>query len=184
MINSVDLSNNRNKLTIKNQIVCLFWTTVGYVFARPIHRSIGCKWKIFLLRLFGAKIHSTANVYSSVRIHMPWSLEMKEFSCLTPEADCYNVAKIIIGANTIVSQKAYLCSASHDINRKDYKLLFKPIILEDQLWIGASAYVGMGVRIVSGAVVGATVSVYKDVEPWSIVGGNPAKFIKKGKINN
>ena len=44
--------------------------------------------------------------------------------------------------------------------------------------MGARAYVGMGVTIGQGAVVGATASVYKDVEAWTIVRGNPAKFIK------
>ena len=108
---------------------------------------------------------------------------MMEHSCLASDVDCYNVAPIIIGANSTVSQGAYLCTASHDITDPLNPLITAPIIIEDQAWIGARAFVGMGVTIGQGAVVGATASVYKDVAPWTVVGGNPAKFIKERKIN-
>jgi putative colanic acid biosynthesis acetyltransferase WcaF len=113
---------------------------------------------------------------------MPWNLEMAEFSCLSPEVDCYNVDKIFIGAHSTVSQKTYLCSASHDVTKSTHPLITAPIIIEDQVWIGADAFIGMGVTIGQGAVVGATASVYKNVSPWTIVGGNPAKFIKNRVI--
>jgi putative colanic acid biosynthesis acetyltransferase WcaF len=178
----VDLSKYQNALSRKNQIARLVWTIVWTVFARPLPRSLGNGWKLFLLRLFGAKVHSTAKVYSSVRIYMPWNLEMEEYSCLSPEVDCYNVAKIKIGAHATVSQKTYLCTASHDISKSNYPLIFSPITVKEQSWIGASAFIGMGVTIGQGAVVGATASVYKDVAAWSVVGGNPAKFIKKREV--
>ena len=115
---------------------------------------------------------------------MPWNLEMDEYSCLGAEVDCYNVDKIKIGAHSMVSQKAYLCAASHDISRSYMPLVTSPIIIKDQAWIAADAFIGMGVTIGQGAVVGARASVFKDVEPWTIVGGNPAKFIKKRVINS
>ena len=183
-MSKVDLSTYQNKLSRKNQLARFFWNLVWAVFVRPLPRSIGNSWKLFLLRLFGAKVHSTAVVYSSVRVYMPWNLEMKAFSCLSPEVDCYNVDKIIIGAHATVSQKTYLCAASHDISKPNHPLVTAPIIIQDQAWVGASAYIGMGVTIGQGAVVGATASVYKDVAPWTVVGGNPAKFIKKRGIKD
>ncbi len=152
---------------------------VWFVFARPFPRRVGNGWKLLLLRLFGAKVHGKSVVYSSAKIYMPWNLEMHEYACLAPEVDCYNVAKITIGAHATVSQKTYLCAASHDITKSNNPLITAPIIIKDQAWIGASAFIGMGVTIGQGTVVGATASVFKDVEPWTIVGGNPAKFIKK-----
>ncbi|WP_452232351.1 putative colanic acid biosynthesis acetyltransferase [Lacinutrix sp. MEBiC02595] len=183
-MSKVDLSQYKNSLSRKNQIARLLWTMVWFVFARPLPRSIGNTWKLFLLRLFGAKVHAKAVVYSSVKIYAPWNLEMHAYACLAPEVDCYNVAKITIGAHTTVSQKTYLCAASHDISKSNNPLIVAPIILKDQSWVGAAAFIGMGVTIGQGAVVGATASVYKDVEPWAIVGGNPAKFIKKRNLNN
>lgn len=182
-MNKIDLSQYKNRLSRKNQIARFTWSIVWFVLARPLPRSIGNSWKLFLLRLFGAKIHPKSVVYSSVKIFMPWNLEMEAYSCLAPEVDCYNVNKVFIGSNTTVSQKTYLCTASHDITRPDNPLITAPIILKDQAWVGASAFIGMGVTIEQGAVVGATTSVYKNVEAWSIVGGNPAKFIKKRKIH-
>lgn len=180
----IDLSKYENALTRKNQVARLVWTITWAIFARPLPRSLGNSWKVFLLRLFGAKIHKKAVIYSNVRIFMPWNLEMDAYSCLAPEVDCYNVAKITIGAHTTVSQKTYLCSASHDVTMSHNPLIYAPIILEDQVWIGASGYIGFGVIIGQGAVVGANACVYKNVEPWTIVGGNPAKFLKKRILKN
>lgn len=179
---TVDLSNYQNTLSRKNQILRFLWTIVWVILARPLPRSIGNGWKLMLLRLFGAKVHSKAVVYSSARIYIPWNLEMEAYSCLASEVDCYNVDKIKIGANTTVSQGAYLCTASHDIFKSSNPLVTAPIVLEDQAWVAADAFIGMGVTIGQGAVVGARAAVFKDVEPWTVVGGNPAKFIKKRVI--
>ena len=181
-MSKVDLSKYKNTFSKKNQIKRLFWSIVWFFLAKPLPRSIGRKWKIFLLNTFGAKVHKTANVYSSVKIYAPWNLEMHDFSCLAPEVDCYNVDRIIIGAHSTVSQKSYLCTASHDVCKSSNPLLTSPIIIKDQVWIGADVYLGMGITIEQGSVVGARSSVYKDVKPWEIIGGNPAKFIKKRKI--
>lgn len=179
----VNVSNYKNVFSKKNQLKRLLWNVIWFLFAKPLPRSIGKKWKIFLLNLFGAKVHKTANVYSSVKVFAPWNLEMHEYSCLAPEVDCYNVDKIIIGANSTVSQKSYLCSASHDVTKSNNPLITAPIVIKDQVWLGASVFVGMGVIIEQGVVVGATSSVYKNVKEWTIVGGNPAKYIKDRIIN-
>lgn len=176
---SIDLSLYHNVLSQKHQMIRLLWTIMWGIFARPLPRRIGSGWKRFLLRLFGAKIDKTAVVYSSAKIYYPSNLVMEKYSCLASEVNCYNVALVRIGANTTVSQGAFLCTASHDITNPLNPLITAPIVIEDQAWIGAKAYIGMGVTIKQGAVVGATASVYKDVDSWTVVGGNPAKFIKK-----
>jgi len=179
----VDLSRYENKLGIKHKLGRVLWGAVWLLFARWLPRSFGNSWKIFLLRCFGAKIDSNAKIYSSVKIYAPWNLEMSAYSCLAPEVDCYNVDKISIGAHATISQKTFLCSASHNVSLSSNPLIHLPIIIEDQAWVGADAYIGMGVKIKQGAVVGARACVYKDVESWTIVGGNPAKFIKRRIVN-
>ncbi|MGQ9848370.1 MAG: putative colanic acid biosynthesis acetyltransferase [Bacteroidales bacterium] len=181
-MSKIDLSLYQNKLSRKNQIARFLWNIVWALLARPFPRSMANGWKIFLLRLFGAKIHHTAVVYSSARIYMPWKLKMEAYSCLAPEVDCYNVDWVIIGSNSTVSQKTYLCTASHNIYKSDMPLITSPIIIEDQVWIAANAYIGPGVKVGQGSVVAACAVVIKDVPPWTIVGGNPAKFIKNREI--
>lgn len=182
METKIDLSRYHNALSRKNQVVRMLWTVVWGVFARPLPRSVGSGWKRFLLRLFGARIDATAIVYSSAKVYYPANLTMGAYACLASDVDCYNVAPVTIGDNTTVSQGAYLCTASHDITNPLNPLVTKPIVIEDQAWVAAGAFVGMGVTIGQGAVVGARAAVFKNVEPWTVVGGNPAKFIKRREI--
>lgn len=178
----IDLSKYKNKLGRKHQIYRMIWNIVWILFARWIPRNMCACWKRFLLRMFGAKLAKSASVYSSAKVYYPANLIMKENTCIASDVDCYNVAPIIIGANTTISQGAFLCTASHDIENLLHPLITAPIHIEDQVWIGSRAYIGMGVTVKQGAVVGATASVYKDVEPWTVVGGNPAKFLKNRVI--
>jgi|SaaInlStandDraft_1057018.scaffolds.fasta_scaffold116225_2 putative colanic acid biosynthesis acetyltransferase WcaF len=175
---NVDLSLYKNSLSLKNQILRMFWRIswciISFLFPRKSFNFI----KILLLKLFGANIHFDSIVYSDVKIFMPWNLEMKEFSCLGPKVDCYNVAKIKIGANTTISQKTTLCSASHDITKINNPLITSPITIEDQVWVASEAFIGPGVKIGQGSVVGARSCVFKDIYPWTVVGGNPSKLIK------
>lgn len=169
----------KNVLGRRHQFIRMLWGISWKLCACWLPRSIGSGWKRFLLRLFGAKIASTAVVYSSAKVYYPANLIMDDYSCLASDVDCYNVAPVILGKGVTVSQGAYLCTASHDITSPKHELITAPITIGDQAWIGARAYVGMGVTINDGAVVGATASVYKDVDAWTVVGGNPAKFLKK-----
>jgi putative colanic acid biosynthesis acetyltransferase WcaF len=66
----------------------------------------------------------------------------------------------------------------------DHELITAPIFIGPDSWVAVDAYVHMGVTIGQGAVVGAKACVYKDVPPWTIVGGNPAKFIKTRYLRN
>ena len=179
MNNNIDLSKYKNALSRKNQIIRMIWFIIWTVFARPLPRSLGSRWKRFLLQLFGAKIDRTAIIYSSAKIYYPANLTMGKYSCLDSGVNCYNVAPVIIGNNSTISQGAFLCTASHDVTDPLNHLIKAPIIIEDAAWIAANAFVFMGVTIGEGAVVGACACVFKDVEPWSVVGGNPAKVIKK-----
>jgi putative colanic acid biosynthesis acetyltransferase WcaF len=183
MIDSKDkTTGDLNNPGLKNKLGRFVWNIVWLLFARPIPRKLLNGWKITLLRIFGAKIQSHAVVYSSAKIYMPWNLVMEHYSILGPDVDCYNVAKIVIGAHAIISQKTYLCAASHDISKNAMPLISMPIIIENHAWIAADVFIGMGVTIGQGAVVGARSSVFKNVEPWTVIGGNPARFIKNRVI--
>lgn len=162
------------------------WNVAAAVLFRPFITPLFRKWRILVLRMFGAQIEWNANVYASVKIWAPWMLRMGHRACLGPDVICYNQDWVVLDDDAIVSQYSYLCTAGHDIdhaNTAGSGLVTAAIVLRRGAWIGSHAYVGMGVEIGEGAVVGATASVYKNVESWNVVGGNPAKVIKKRKQN-
>tara|TARA_R110000751_G_scaffold1474_8_gene5576 strand:- start:2797 stop:3375 length:579 start_codon:yes stop_codon:yes gene_type:complete len=179
---NADLSSYRSDFGLKNKIARLIWG-VCYVFLfRPFGSRFFKKYRVFILRCFGANLNASAHVYSSVKIWAPWNLRMGAQSTLGPKVDCYNQGKIIIGANTVISQKTYLCASTHDFTMPNFPLICKPINIGDSVWVAADAFIGPGVVIGNGSVIGARAAVFKDVETWSVVGGNPAQFIKKRVI--
>lgn len=103
---------------------------------------------------------------------------MGEHSCLANDVDCYSVAKIEIGAFAVVSQYAFLCTATHDYADPTFPLVARPIRVGPRAWVASGAFVGPGVSIGEGAVVGARSVVVKDVAPWNVVAGHPARFLR------
>ena len=163
------------------------WNIVCFILFRPFPTMLFWWWRWFLLRFFGAKVSFYAHVYSSVKIWAPWNLKMEKGSCLGPQVICYNQAIVTLKEDAIVSQYAYLCTAGHEMdmpNNANTGLIIAPITIGKNSWIGTRAYINMGVEIGEGSIVGATASVFKDVEPWTIVGGNPAKMIKKRVVKD
>lgn len=134
-------------------------------------------WRRALLRVFGARIGSDAHPYPSARIWAPWRLEMGARSCLGPDVTCYSAAPVVLEADSIVSQGAHLCAASHDFRRPEFPLVTGPIVVGESAWVAAEAFVGPGVHIGPGAVVGARAVVMRDVMGGTVVAGNPARKV-------
>ncbi|CAG2263020.1 acyltransferase [Burkholderia sola] len=86
---------------------------------------------------------------------------------------------LTIGNNVNISHYTLIQTLTHDPQNPDFVCLCKPVVIEDHVWIGARAIISPGVRIGEGAVVGAGAVVTRDVEPYTIVAGNPARFIKE-----
>ena len=175
-------SKYENKLGLKNKLYRFLWNFCRIFLFFPFKGKVFRRWRNLVLRMFGAKIAKTASVHASAKIWMPLNLELDEFACISDNVDCYNVDKVSLGKKATVSQRVFLCTASHNISSKKHELITKPIIIENFSWICAESFVSMGVTIGEGAVVGARAAVYKDVEPWNVVGGNPAKFIKNREL--
>ena len=174
----MDLSTYNHSFSLKNKIGRLIWNIIFPILFRPFGSRLFKKWRVLVLKCFGAKIDWSSHIYSSVKIWAPWNLEIGAYSSIGPQVDCYNQGKIKIGSNTVISQKAYMCASSHDYTKKDFPLVLKPIIIGNGIWIAADAFIGPNVNIGSNAIIAARAVVTKNVESETIVGGNPAKFIK------
>lgn len=178
---SVDIAAYNTRLPLGNKMRRLLWNVVWLLLFRPSPRPLFA-WRRYVLRGFGAKIGHRANIYPTAKIWGPWNLQMGDYSCLGPEVDCYCMAPIRIGDNATVSQYAYLCTGTHDISDPQMKLLALPIEIGASAWVCADVFIGPGVTLGEGAVAGARASVFKDVAAWTVVGGNPARFIKKRQL--
>lgn len=175
----------KNKVTFSNKIMRAIWNVIWILLFRPFGLRVFRLWRILILKSFGAKVSWKSSVYCSAKIWAPWNLEMEENAGIGPHVIIYNQDVVHIGKDAKISQYSYLCTAGHDtseLNTASSGLIIGRIDVKEKCWIGTRAFIGMGVTIGEGAIVGATASVYKDVEPWTIVGGNPAKFIKKREL--
>lgn len=183
----LDLKNYKNRHSRKSKLARAIWNIVYWTMFRMTPGKIGLfeKWRIFLLKCFGAKIGTkTHSIYSSAEIWAPWNLELGDNVALSQHTNIYAVDKICIGDNTVISREAFLCAASHDISSPIMELSTAPITIGANCWICARAIILPGVTIGDGAVVAAGAVVTKDVEPWTVVGGNPAKFIKRRSLRS
>jgi putative colanic acid biosynthesis acetyltransferase WcaF len=167
--------------SMANKLGRLAWGFVWAALFRPSPSWLH-GWRRLLLRAFGARIGRGAKVMPSARIWAPWNLTLGEYACLSHFVDCYCVAAVRVGAHATVSQYAFLCTAGHDLRDPHMRLVTAPIVVSDSGWVCAGAYVGMGVTLGEGAVAAARAVVVKDVAPWTVVGGNPARFIKRREL--
>lgn len=160
----------------------LAWILTWGLLAKWMPYFVGKKWRIFLLRRFGMKDQGHVGFYPSAKIWAPWNLELGSFVAIDDAVNLYSAAKITIGTKVAISREAFICTASHDITKPNRPLITAPITICDGVWIGARATILPGVTIGEGAIVAANAVVTRDVAPWTVVGGNPAKFIKPREL--
>ena len=96
-----------------------------------------------------------------------------------PGVEIYNPGSVKLGHHSILSQDVYLCGATHDYNSVEFTYVKRAIILEPYVWICAKAIVLPGVICSEGCVLGAASVTSKNLDPWNVYAGNPAKWVKK-----
>ena len=136
------------------------------------------EWRLFWLRVFDAKIDGHPFVHQRARIAIPWNLTLHDHACLGDRANAYSLGEIEIGARATVAQEAYLSAASHDFSQQSLPLVTTKIIIGEDAFVGARAFVMPGITIGARAVVGACSVVTKDVPPDTIAAGNPCKVLR------
>lgn len=173
----VDVVGNRSasKYTGREQVARVAWALFRpFFFCSP---RVLWGWRRILLRSFGAKIGKHVHIYPSVRIVMPWNLEVEDFAAVGDRVTLYCLGPVHIGARATISQGSHLCAGSHDITSDERTLIKPPIYVSGDVWIAADVFVGPGVTIGEAAIVGARAVVMKNVEPKAKVVGNPAKVV-------
>jgi putative colanic acid biosynthesis acetyltransferase WcaF len=171
----------RNPHGLKNKLGRAAWRVVWLLLFRPTPPRLLAGWRRLLVRLFGAKV---ANVYlhPSVRIWAPWKLRIGPSVWIDEHVNLYNPYGSLIGQRVVISTGAFLCTASHDHEDPAFALVGGEIVVKDDGWIAAEAFIGPGVTIADGAVIGARAVVVRDVEAWTVVAGNPARPVRKRRV--
>ncbi len=174
-----DVARNRRvrKYSRRENAARIMWIAAWPFFASSPRPMWG--WRRIILRLFGAKVGANVHVYPTARITMPWNIEIGDQAAVGDRAILYALGQIVIGERATISQGAHICAGTHDISRPDRPLLKMPITIGDDAWVAADAFLGPGVTVGKGAIVGARSVVMKDVEPACVVVGNPARKIRE-----
>lgn len=154
----------------------LLWMLIGPLFA-VIPRFVQYP-KQLILRAFGAKVGRNVRIYSGVRIAQPWNLELGDEVTIGEGVRLYNLGRIEVQAGAMISQYAHLCAGTHDYTLNNMPLIKGGIRIGEGCWICAEAFIGPGCTIGPFSIVGARAVVLKSFRAFSIVGGNPASFIK------
>ena len=163
--------------SLGNRLTRVVWIAAWLVLARytppPLHA-----WRRLILRAFGARVGKGARVHASVSVWLPANLDLGENVLIGPGARIYNQGAITIGARTVISQRAHLCASTHDIHDPNFQLVLRPITIGAGCWVAAEAFVGPGVTMNDGAVLGARAALFDHAEADGVYSGNPASLRK------
>ena len=154
------------------------WWIIHALFFKPTPQFM-YGWRIFLLRLFGAKIGENVKIRSSVSITYPWKLEVGNFCWIGDDCVLYNLGDIKIGNNVAIAHKVYINTGGHDYQKSTFDIFTLPVSIEDECWITNDVYIAPGVIIGRGAIVGARSSVFKNLPSGMVCIGSPAKPFKQ-----
>ena len=160
-----------------HRVMCALWEFCWFLFCSWTPKPLN-EWRLFWLRVFDAKIDGTPFVHQRARIAVPWTLILHDRACLGDRANAYSLGEIEIGARATVAQEVYLSAGTHDFNDPNIPLVAGKIVIGEDAFIGARAFVLPGVTIGRRAIVGACSVVTKDVPENVIAAGNPCQVLR------
>lgn len=157
-------------------VVQLWWLVQSTVFRWS--PQVAYSFRATLLRLFGAKVGQKVLIRPSAKVTYPWRVEIGDRSWIGDDVVIYSLGSIFIGADTVISQRCYICAADHDYTVQSFPIRSFDVRIESQCWIATDTFVGPGVKIGCGCVVGARSSVFNDLPSAMICVGSPAMPVR------
>ena len=179
----VDLSKYDNSWysTKASPLKRVLWYYCSLIFVKN-HWNPLSSLKVFILKIFGAKIGSNVRIKPGVNIKYPWLLTIGNNAWIGEDVWIDNLTEVVVGNNACISQGALLLTGNHNYKLETFDLITGKIILEDGVWIGAKALVCGGVSCGSHAVLTAGSVAATDLEAYQIYKGNPAIKYKERTI--
>jgi len=158
------------------------WIKICWIILEGVFYSSwlpGSVWRRYLLQAFGARIGRGVVLKARMRVKFPWRLEIGHHTWLGESVWIDNLSNVKIGSNVCLSQGAYICTGNHDYKDENFKLITKPVVIEDGSWVAAFARIAPGVTIRENSVISLGAVVKKDTEAGKVYSGNPATAVKE-----
>ena len=180
------MSDNRSGSTLLDQLLGAHEsvTSLGEVHHLPAYAlslffapwfPVPSSLKCMVLRLFGARVGRGVVIRSRVNISFPWRFSCGDYVWIGEEVLVLSLAPVSIGSNCCISQRAFICTGSHDFSKESFDLTAASINIADHCWLGAQSFIGPGVSFGASSRCLAGAVVQSDVEAASTVGGVPAR---------
>lgn len=163
--------------SLANRVQRQLWSLCWIFLYRPSPR-IAHGWRAALLQFFGATLGRNCRFYPASRVWAPWNLTCEDTVLVADGAELYNPSPMYLASHAIVSQGAYLCGATHNYNDPAFPVISYPMRLGRYSWVAARACVSPGVNLGDGAILGMASVATRDLEPWTIYAGIPARKVK------
>ncbi|MBK8846657.1 MAG: colanic acid biosynthesis acetyltransferase WcaF [Bacteroidetes bacterium] len=180
-VTRLDRYNNDWYKPGRNRAVLFCWYFINVLFfINPLNPSSSLK--IFLLKMFGARIGTGVRIKPAVNIKYPWKLTLGDYVWVGEHVWIDNLEVISIGNHACLSQGAMLLTGNHDYKKEDFGLITESITIEQGVWIGAHAIVCPGVTCKSHSVLAVNSVATHHLDANTIYQGNPAVAIRKREI--
>lgn len=171
------------KLIVKKNLVTLYEVISAIIFGLPRFTFLNFI-KVFYLKIQGSKIGKRVVFYPGIKIHPASNIHIGDDVDISWGAIIHTSGGVHIGNRVLIGFRTFISTGNHVIPEGKGRIFDsghdrKPVTIEDDVWIGANTSILAGVTIGEGAIIAAGSVVNKDVEPFTIVGGIPAKLIKK-----
>jgi putative colanic acid biosynthesis acetyltransferase WcaF len=168
--------------SLRSRVMRTLWGVCYLFLFRPSPRPFHA-WRAMLLRGFGAKLGRNCHIYPGCRIWAPWNLVCGDVVAIADGAEIYNPWTVTLGSHATISQQAFLCTASHDIDNAAFPMIGAPIIVGEHAWVCARASILPGVTLGTGAVLALASVATKNLGPHSLHAGSPARRLKERRIH-
>lgn len=169
--------------SFKHKIRVYAWKLINKTIFRIIPNQIR-RPRIIMLNLFGAKIANNCYIHRNANIESPWNLTMGNLSHIGENCNVQCLNKIVIEEKCTIGRDCRLLTGSHNIDSLTFEMTTKPIIIKSGTWLTTGVSVMPGVVIGEFSVAYVNSLITKNIEPFSVIGGSPAQFIRKREIKN
>jgi len=153
--------------------VLLWWLVQAVAFPLTLHNFNILRSA--LLRLFGAKIGRGVVIRPTAKFTFPWKVKIGDYSWIGDDVVFYSLDYIRIGQHSVISQKSYLCTGSHDSLDRAFSLITAPITIGNGVWVATDCFVGPGVEIGANSVIGTRSTVLRSLPSGQVCWGTPCR---------